>query len=58
MVICSSNYHDLWYPYVFMYYLYRGSYIHVHVLPNLLRVGKKDKMQGYAEHLIGFPQLY
>ena len=28
-----------------------------HVLLNLLnKLGEKDKMQGFAEHLIGFPQ--
>ena len=27
-----------------------------HVLLNLLHEGVKDKMRGFAEHLIGFPQ--
>ena len=35
----------------------RGSYMNAHVLLNLLNeLGEKDKMWGFAEHLIGFPQ--
>ena len=38
--------------------IYRGSYMSVHVLLNLLlnELGEKDKMWGFAKHLIGFRQ--
>ena len=35
----------------------RGSYLRAHVLLNLFnKLKKKNKMRGFAEHLIGFPQ--
>ena len=37
--------------------LKRRSYMSAHVLLNLLdKLGKKDKMQGFAKHLLSFPQ--
>ena len=40
-----------------MYGLYRESYMSVYVLLNLLNeCKKKDKMRGFAEHFMPFPQ--
>ena len=37
--------------------LHSGSYMSAHVLLNLLKwFGENDKMRGFAEHLINFPQ--
>ena len=42
---------------LFAYVINRGSYMRAHVLLDLLNeFGKKDKMRGFAEHLIGFPR--
>ena len=43
--------------FMFLFTINRGSYMSAHVILNLLNeLGKKDKMRGFAEHLIGFPQ--
>ena len=36
----------------------RESYMSAHVLLNLLNDLGEDKMRGFAEHLIGFPQEF
>ena len=46
----SSNTH-------FFFSIHRGSFMNAHVLLNLLNeLRKKDKMRGFAKHLILFPQ--
>ena len=52
---CVQSYCDA--PLLSYFECIRGSYMSAHILSILLKeLGEKDKMRGFAEHLIGFPQ--